>query len=797
MYTSGSTGTPKGVSISHSAASQSLLAHERHIPAFRRWLQFAAGTFDVFVFEMFFPLFRGAVLVACERGRMLGDLPGVVRALEVDATELTPTVAGGLLGRREEVPGLRVLLTIGEMLTKGVIAEWSGGVLQGMYGPTEVAIHCTVAAGFKADAKVGDVGVPFDGVSVFVLAPGEGVEVLPVGWVGELALGGNQLAEGYVNRPELTTEVFVESKWGRLYKTGDRVRILPDGRIECLGRIGVGQVKLRGQRVELGEVEEVVLKTKGANGCVAGVIDGTMVVWVGGGVNRKSVLETCNKWLPKFMVPGDVVVFDELLRLSSGKADRKRLEKEYRQRVVEEVADWGGEMSEVERAIVYAIETLLGVKPSRKASLIALGLDSIHAIRLVLLLRTQGFKLEVVNVLKADCIDGITDILSSRSDETPTEVDEAVARRFSAVEAASRSKLPKQYSGVEKVIPCTSVQEAMLAETVRDGATYCNWILLDVPAALDASVIEKAVREVIDRNEILRTGFVMLDGGFAQVVYRNPRTAQFGIGDSINAAWTTTIERLLEPPFTATLVKSDGWKLSIHIHHALYDGWCWEQVMVDLSILLLGGVPRVRPQFAKVVEHELSRSAKATDTSIDYWRNTLSGFVPSKFPNLNDCITTVTTAGIETYNLTCRRAEYDAAARALGVSPQAILQAAWAFLLAFYTGSDDIVFGTVVSGRTVAVEGIEDVIGPTILTLPVRVAVDRSRGVKEVVVDVAKRGREMLVHELGLREVRRACGAEDALFDSLLVWQQTLRAGEGGSAVRVVDGRDRLEVSSL
>lgn len=148
MYTSGSTGTPKGVGVSHAAATQSLLAHDEHIPHFRRFLQFAAPTFDVSVFEIFFPLFRGVTLVSCDRRLMLDDLPAVLRQMEVDACELTPTVAGSLLRKRENAPGLKLLLTIGEMLTGPVVQEFGGGgegqqdsILWAMYGPTEASIH--------------------------------------------------------------------------------------------------------------------------------------------------------------------------------------------------------------------------------------------------------------------------------------------------------------------------------------------------------------------------------------------------------------------------------------------------------------------------------------------------------------------------------------------------------------------------------------------------------------------------------------------------------------------------------
>ena len=176
MYTSGSTGQPKGVVLSHSAATQALLAHDRHIPTFSRFLQFASPTFDVSVFEIFFPLFRGCTLVVCERKTMLNDLPAAINLLGVDAAELTPSVANSLLQGRQSVPNLRVLLTIGEMLKQSVVEGFGGSteepaVLHGMYGPTEATIHCTLQPNFAKNMAVNNIGVPLDTVSAFVIRP--------------------------------------------------------------------------------------------------------------------------------------------------------------------------------------------------------------------------------------------------------------------------------------------------------------------------------------------------------------------------------------------------------------------------------------------------------------------------------------------------------------------------------------------------------------------------------------------------------------------------------------------------
>jgi ferricrocin synthase len=258
MYTSGSSGTPKGVAVSHLAVSQSLLAHERFIPPFNRFLQFAAPSFDVSVFEIFFPLMRGCTLVGCSRTQLLNDLPGMLNELEVDAAELTPTVVGSLLQKRSNAPGLKLLLTIGEMLTTPIVEEFGGSetkpcTLYGMYGPTEAAIHCTIYPEMAVSTKPGNIGVPFDTVSTFIAAASTGLEdaanlrILPIGELGELVLGGPQLADGYLNREEQNKAAFVTFEGKKYYRTGDKARQLEDGTIEILGRMSAGQVKLRGK----------------------------------------------------------------------------------------------------------------------------------------------------------------------------------------------------------------------------------------------------------------------------------------------------------------------------------------------------------------------------------------------------------------------------------------------------------------------------------------------------------------------------------------------------------------------
>lgn len=344
LYTSGSTGLPKAVSVSHRAVTQSLLAHDQHIPPFTRFLQFAAPTFDVSIFEIFFTLYRGCTLVGCTRENMLNDLPATIALLQADAAELTPTVVSNLLRGRDSVPGLQLLLTIGEMLTRDVIDEFGGSetqpsMLWAMYGPTETAIHCTLQPRFSRSFPPKNIGFPLETVMTIVAAPGctfsstQDLEILSQGEIGELVIGGPQVADEYLNRSELTLASFIhDPEYGYLYRTGDKARLCSDGTIECLGRIASGQVKLKGQRVELGEVEQTIMKIDNCHSAVAAVIQDTLVAFCATNpctVSRETVQEICRLWLPTYMIPTGIVLVDRMPQLPSGKVDKKALEVEY------------------------------------------------------------------------------------------------------------------------------------------------------------------------------------------------------------------------------------------------------------------------------------------------------------------------------------------------------------------------------------------------------------------------------------------------------------------------------------
>ncbi|OAX83260.1 hypothetical protein ACJ72_02381 [Emergomyces africanus] len=800
-YTSGSTGLPKGVAVSHRAATQSLLAHDKSIPPFKRFLQFASPTFDVSIFEIFFPLFRGATLVGCDRNLMLSDLPRIITELDVDAAELTPTVAGELLQKRAAAPCLKVLLTIGEMLTRHVVDEFGSspnndGILYGMYGPTEAAIHCTLAPNIAAGSRVGNIGVPLRTVSAFIISSesheygsGDGPEILPIGHVGELAVGGPQLAERYVNRDDETKKAFLDTKtYGRIYRTGDKARLHPSGKLECLGRISNGQVKLRGQRIELGEIERIIYKVHGVRSVVVSVLEGILVAFISvddtfPGI--KDLRQMCQNWLPKFMVPGDFVLLDHLPKLPSGKIDKPTLENDYFEWRNSQRTDTKEFDDAIQQKVASCVEAVLGLRVNTSTSLAAVGLDSLQAIKLTSALRTTGINVDVLGVLEADSIEG----LAALSRQPNASALATITGKFESndwnivVNAASDVLKSKGYTtDFVDVVPCSPVQIAMLSESMRDPKAYFNWLELQFHESIRISDIKLALHEISFQNEILRSGFFPTDyphHPHVQVIWDKLEEDQVRETSELRYDNSSDSESRLLHPFHVDLTEeNDQVKALIHIHHALYDGWSWDHILNDLENLLSSRSLKPRPQYRLFTDYHLNHlSAEAQESAISYWQGQLEGIKPSSWPNFQD--TSDVPIGLRTIQqlLDIKVQDLDVAVQKLRVSRQTIFQAAFSFILSAYNGDADIVFGCVSSGRTLPIPNVENIIGPCMATNPLRINLDQLRTVRDLIGAIHNLNRKALKHGfLSLSDIKQASGIDPGvrLFDSIFIWQETL-----------------------
>lgn len=891
LYTSGSTGLPKAVKVSHRAVTQSLLAHDRHIPHFARFLQFAAPTFDVSIFEIFFPWFRGRTLVSCSRAQMLDDLPRWINELEIDAAELTPTVVSNLLQGRSSVPGLKLLLTIGEMLTQHVVDEFGGddfkeSILWAMYGPTEAAIHCTLQPRLSTRSTIANIGFPLDTVSAFIIAISEtivsaGVRILPAGEIGELAIGGLQIADGYLNRSELTAAVFVDHpQYGRIYRTGDRARLRSDGCLECLGRVTVGQVKLRGQRVELGEIEQVIMRINGCRTVTVMIIDDHLIAFCTinpDTVSRSMMLDYCNNWLPSFMVPSDICFIDRVPQLPSGKIDRALLKAQYKPKPLINGAFKPTSKDSIENTIVRLLQNYTKVEIESQMSLAAIGIDSLQSIRLASALRRERFDLSAIDVLQSDTV---ADLFANCKAVLRIN-SESTANRKNSPDASYNSKIPHGSDGtctrnnvseingasgmngtcksngtyttnainisdlirpvdsasctrandtsngdhgirnsghldttsslpphlenqITRTLPCTPLQEAMLAETSTRSKAYWNWIEVGLSCPYTSyTEIRDSLLLICQNNEILRTGFAPATDhtrSYMQVVWERFSCSQIRkVSGFSHSRALTTGDALLRPLNIDIRMDPEGPRILFKLHHAIYDGWSFELLLQDLLKYLHKKEVAPRPQFQDVAQHfshGISKHERAQAKL--YWSKQFLDFVPTTLWNYNGKIFHGETLRRFSQKSRVKASLLFEKARELGVSPQVYFQAATAFLLSRYTGSDDVTFGNVVSGRTIPVTGIEEIIGPCIASLPCRMNLGDVPRVQDLLEMTQQLNRKSLEHSAyPLREIAKAAGVEPGtrLFDILFVWQQPLaNCSDDTLTTKIIDSADDSEM---
>ncbi|WP_062646072.1 non-ribosomal peptide synthetase [Streptomyces maremycinicus] len=337
IYTSGSTGRPKGVVVSHRAIDNRLrwMQHAYPLDAGDRVLQKTPSSFDVSVWEFFWPLRTGATLVVAEPGghRDPAYLARLIREQAVTTCHFVPSMLQVFLaepGAADCRAVLRRVFASGETLPRetanafGRVLPEAG--LHNLYGPTEAAVDVSYHACAPQGAGPVPIGRPVWNTRLYVLDAAR--QPCPPGVQGELFLAGRQLADGYLGRAELTAARFVDDPFGppggRMYRTGDLARWSADGEVEYLGRTD-HQVKLRGQRVELGEVEAALAARPGVDGSCAVVVEDRLVGYVTGDADAVAVRAALARELPEHLVPAVVVVLESFPLSPNGKLDRREL----------------------------------------------------------------------------------------------------------------------------------------------------------------------------------------------------------------------------------------------------------------------------------------------------------------------------------------------------------------------------------------------------------------------------------------------------------------------------------------
>ncbi|MGH3862148.1 amino acid adenylation domain-containing protein [Actinokineospora sp.] len=628
IYTSGSTGRPKGVVVSHAAIVNRLLWMQDtyQLTESDRVLQKTPSSFDVSVWEFFWPLLTGATLVvAAPEGHKDPEyLAGLIQSEGVTTVHFVPTMLRAFLAEptAADCSSLARVVCSGEALPADAVALCAevlpSAGLHNLYGPTEAAVDVTAWACTVPSAVV-PIGRPVWNTGLRILD--SGLRPVAPGVAGELYLTGVQLARGYLGRPGLTAARFVPDPFGepgsRMYRTGDLARWNRDGAVEYLGRVD-SQVKLRGFRIELGEIEQALLGHPGISQSAVVVRDDRLIGYVVG--ETAGLREHAARLLPEHMVPAAFVALDALPISPSGKLDRAKLP------APDFAAQTGDDEAETprEQLLCELFADLLGLpKVGAHDGFFGLGGDSILSIQLVSRARAAGL--------------GITprDVFAH---QTPA----ALAQSASVVDSADRYTEPAGY-GVGRV-PATPVA-LWLRERGGPIEKFSQSLLLRTPDDLDEAGLRTALQAVLDGHDALRArldtdwsldidepGSVVAE----EILTRVDVSTMDEIATTalIEAETAAAIGRLR--PTEGVMVQAVWFdagpgprgRLLLVIHHLVVDGVSWRVLQPDLVDAWRGAkLPEVGTSVRRWAERSHQEATRPADLAA--WAAVLDGPTPT------------------------------------------------------------------------------------------------------------------------------------------------------------------------
>ncbi|NVJ07525.1 non-ribosomal peptide synthase/polyketide synthase, partial [Myxococcus sp. AM001] len=730
MFTSGSTGKPKGVGVPHRAVSRLVLGTDfAHFGPEEVWLQLAPISFDASTLEVWGALLHGAKLVVYPAGTpSLEELGRKLETSGVTSLWLTAALFEQMQARQPKaLASVRQLLAGGDALPVSRVKERlaAGGALINGYGPTE---NTTFSSTYRMEKpeEVGasvSIGRPVKNTVAYVLD--EEMRPVPVGVPGELYVGGDGLAVGYVGRPELTAERFVPSPYGdgeRLYRTGDVVRWLGNGTLEFQGRADT-QVKVRGYRIELGEVEAALAQHGGVNeAVVVAREDGSegkrLVAYVtaqeGARLDAGALRSHMKQRLPEYMVPSVYVVLESLPLTPNGKVDRKALPAPVAM-LGTPGPDYVAPRTPTEELIAGIFSQVLDVeRVGAKDDFFELGGHSLLATQVVSRIRsTFQTELPLRELFEAPTLSALAE-----------RVDHAI-RTGASVTAPPL----KPRADGSRVLPPSFAQQRLwlLDQMARGSASYNVPAVLRVEGPFHAEVLERSFVELVRRHESLRTTFSARDGKPVQVIAAEPVLAfrRVGLESLTEAARTAEVTRLVEQeahqPFElerGPLLRVTLLKLSEHehvlilvMHHIVSDGWSMGVLVRDVTALYEAfsqGRPSPLPELAvQYPDYALWQrewlKGEVLESQLAYWKRQLEGAPPSlELPTDKPRPAAQTFRGghlDQSWSLPLWE-RVKALAQREGATPFMVLLAAFQVVLSKYARQEDVCVGSPIAGRT-------------------------------------------------------------------------------------------------
>ncbi|MES2740502.1 MAG: amino acid adenylation domain-containing protein [Pseudomonadota bacterium] len=581
IYTSGSTGVPKGVLTEHAALMNRLhwMQDSFAIGAQDRVLQKTPYSFDVSVWEFFWPLICGATLVMARPGghQDSGYLVELVRQAGVTTLHFVPSMLQAFVAE----PGLAACATLrqvfcsGEALPQDLQQRFCAAhpaPLINLYGPTEAAIDVSVWRCDPASVlRTVPIGKPIANLQLYVLD--EAMRLLPQGAVGELYIGGAGLARAYLNRLDLTAERFVAHPFqegARLYRTGDRCRFLADGNIVYLGRFD-HQVKLRGLRIELGEIETGLTALAGVEQAVAVVTGTQLIAYIvpasGQAPGAEQLAQALRAQLPSYMVPSAFVVLERLPLTSNGKIDRKALPAPT---WTDQQAAYRPPASATERTLCALLENLLKLeRVGLGDNFFSLGGDSIVGLQFIAQARADGIAI------------------------TPRQLFQQRTVGELALVAGTATALDAEQGVLSGAVPLMPIQHWFFEQDLADPGHWNQSVLLRPHAPLTAEPIHAALTHLVEQHDALRLRFTREHGQWRQH-YGEPREAYafgertVGAAQSIDQAladFSAGADLARGPLLRAALLHLPGGEQRLYLaaHHLVVDTVSWRILLEDFA----------------------------------------------------------------------------------------------------------------------------------------------------------------------------------------------------------------------
>ncbi|KAL4815802.1 hypothetical protein BDW67DRAFT_185521 [Aspergillus spinulosporus] len=743
IFTSGSTGKPKGVVLEHGSLVTSILAHAPlwGLSPSTRTLQFAAFTFDVSISNVMATLAFGGCICSPSEDDCLSRLNQSASDFRVTYANVTPTVARLL--DPNLVPTLKTLVLIGEVVDSGVVERWNknAAVING-YGPAKASIvfHCSPP--ILDPALAANVGQPIAG-GAWVADPDDIGRLVPLGAPGELLIEGPLLSRGYLNNAVKTAAVFVtdpafvqELGLGpgrRMYHTGDMVRQNTNGSLTFIGHRNT-QVKIRGQRVEIGEVESEIVRllsdathayiAKKGQSLVA-IIESTSSnrqassnpvpsIIMPGHEQREafdslhtSLLET----LPRYMIPSAFLAISQFPLNNSGKMDRrgvgvlldsippdKWLQYMARSEMYQAPVNPKEQLLSELWATCIGLENLL---VSRTDNFFDLGGDSMTAMTLVQQLGGHNMRLSVIDVFNHPVLSDMAACAIMGTDKV------ADYKPLSLVSPEERSRVLEclpvgKEQDVVNILPTTEFQAQIIRENMAPERRQLNYFAFDAIGPCDISRVTSAVADLLMKFESLRTGFARPSGQkFLQVVYAKwqPEVRVFHTNMDLDAFCRDSLDQdmfatptLARPMFNVAIVvaPTDRHRIVFRISHALYDGATLHWVWTILEQIIAG---QPTDNFIPVGSYFQSLQARTTRATEDYWQELVRGaHVPSISAHTEPQVSRLRLISGEPIVLRSRSGQPE--------FPVALaVKAAWGIVLGLHLSCRDVVFADIYTGQ--------------------------------------------------------------------------------------------------